>query len=118
VLVSDGTQILYHARSECVRRNRVGFLPKNARVATKSETGKLVRAGASASGREAEGSSYLSAWFDGAKDLEFNEDVIELGRYGRTLTVLHAPQLLEADDPDDSEDDGGINPDGKRYRYR
>jgi hypothetical protein len=117
VLVSEGGKILYNFRSECVQRFRPGFMARNAPVPVKSETGKLLRAGAP-SNREKEGDSYLSAWFDGADDLKFYEDVIELGGYGKTLTVLHTLELPDREDPDEEEDDGGINPDGKRYRFR
>lgn len=103
VMVSKGTKILYHFRSECVYRSRIGYLPKQATVPVKSETGKLLRSG-SPSNRQREGVSFLSAWFDGAEDREFNEDVVELGRYGRTLTVLHALQLPDRD-PDGHQDD-------------
>lgn len=48
--------------------------------------------------------------------------MIDLGRYGRTLTVLHATEIpddepLDPVDADEDEDDGGLTPDGKRYRY-
>jgi hypothetical protein len=34
----------------------------------------------------------LDDWFDGP-DIEISEEVIGLGEYGRTLTVLHAESL-------------------------
>ena len=40
------------------------------------------------SGAKVESSSYLDAWFAGAQSQEINEDVIGLGRYGKTMTVL------------------------------
>lgn len=53
--------------------------------------------------RRAEGSSYLDDWFDGAPQVEVNEDVVGLGSYGKTLTVLFTDEDLE--DEDDDEDD-------------
>lgn len=47
-----------------------------------------------------EGTCYLDDWFDGAPQFEVNEDVIGLGSYGKTLTVLYAD-----DWPDDEDDD-------------
>ncbi len=40
----------------------------------------------------------LALWFDGAPDIEMNEDVVGLGAYGRTLTVLHTDQATGDDD--------------------
>ena len=45
-----------------------------------------------------ESSSLLSDWFDGAPDVEMMEDVVGLGRYGRTLTVLFTPECIDSDE--------------------
>ncbi|MCK9532263.1 MAG: ImmA/IrrE family metallo-endopeptidase [Gammaproteobacteria bacterium] len=39
-------------------------------------------------GARVEASSNLQAWFGGRHDVEISEDVVGLGRYGKTLTVL------------------------------
>jgi hypothetical protein len=44
--------------------------------------------------------SNLQTWFGGAHSIELREDVIGLGRYGKTLTMLHEVEL-----PDDQDDD-------------
>lgn len=49
-------------------------------------------------------------------------DVIDLGRYGRTLTVLHATQILDEQDWEELEanedpDADKFNQDGKRIRF-
>ncbi len=49
-----------------------------------------------------EGSSLLSEWLDGAPQVEMKEDVIGLGHYGKTLTVLFTEEPVEAD-PDDED---------------
>ena len=41
------------------------------------------------SGARADGTSTLQDWFGGAYDVEVTEDVIGLGSYGKTLTVLY-----------------------------
>lgn len=48
--------------------------------------------------RKAEGTSALSDWFDGGTDAEMNEDVVGLGSYGKTLTVLFTDEPFEDDD--------------------
>lgn len=50
--------------------------------------------------RSAETTS-LSDWFGGDWDPELCEDVKGLGTYGRTLTVLYAPEGLDHDEADD-----------------
>jgi hypothetical protein len=49
--------------------------------------------------------SLLSDWFDGPHDIEMNEDVVGLGRYGRTLTVLFTSEVLPDEDDRFDEDD-------------
>jgi len=52
-----------------------------------------------------EDSSTLAAWFGGNRDIEIREDVIGLGSYGRTLTVLHG---LEAPDEEGEEEERSL----------
>jgi IrrE N-terminal-like domain len=42
------------------------------------------------------GESDLQTWFGGAQSIELREDVIGLGRYGKTLTVLHGIEFPRA----------------------
>jgi Zn-dependent peptidase ImmA (M78 family) len=59
---------------------------------------------------KAEGQSALNLWFDGAPDLEMNEDVVGLGSYGKTLTVLYTDQALSEDDEEaEQEEDNGFD---------
>ncbi len=117
IVVSEDGRVLYSLASGCMKRFGTGYLMPGTRIPNSSETGKLLKSGA-ASSREIEGASYLCSWFDHAsQNLKFHEDVLELGAYGRTLTVLHTKLLPDRDEPDEDEDDGGLNPDGKRYRW-
>lgn len=45
-----------------------------------------------------EETSNIQQWFGGSRSIEIREDVIGLGRYGRTLTVLHGIDIPDADD--------------------
>jgi hypothetical protein len=60
-----------------------------------------------------EASSSLSDWIDGAPDLEMNEDIIGLGQYGKTLTVLFTNEALE-DEEEIGEDEEGYRPSWRR----
>jgi hypothetical protein len=48
-----------------------------------------------------EETSDLQTWFGGERSVELRGDVIGLGRYGKTLTVLHGIELPEDQDQDD-----------------
>jgi len=50
-----------------------------------------------------EDASDLQTWFGGERSIELREDVIGLGRYGKTLTVLHGIELPDDGDEDDDE---------------
>ncbi|MGD9721497.1 MAG: ImmA/IrrE family metallo-endopeptidase [Pirellulales bacterium] len=52
-----------------------------------------------------ESTCQLDDWFDGAPAVEVNEDVVGLGSYGKTLTVLFTDEDIEDDSSDDYEDD-------------
>ena len=45
----------------------------------------------------------LQIWFGGRRDIEISEDVIGLGRYGKTLTVLYDMDIPEPEDEEDEE---------------
>ena len=54
--------------------------------------------------KKEEGGSALDDWFDGAPEVEVNEDVVGLGSYGKTLTVLFTDEDLEDEDDHDEDD--------------
>lgn len=58
--------------------------------------------------RTAEGWSALDLWFDDAPDIEMKEDVIGLGSYGKTLTVLYTDQAIDTDDEESEEDEDNV----------
>jgi hypothetical protein len=49
-----------------------------------------------------EGSSNLQDWFGGRHSIEISEDVIGLGSYGKTLTVLYDIDVPDEDDDEDA----------------
>ena len=54
-------------------------------------------------GERAVGETNLAIWFDGSSKITLDEEIIGLGRYGYTLTVLTSETLPE--DPLDEEDE-------------
>ncbi|MGH8414713.1 MAG: ImmA/IrrE family metallo-endopeptidase [Gammaproteobacteria bacterium] len=50
------------------------------------------------------GTSDLQDWFGGPFSVEITEDVVGLGRYGKSLTVLHGIELPDEDEPDQDDD--------------
>ncbi|MDP2815811.1 MAG: hypothetical protein Q8O19_03940, partial [Rectinemataceae bacterium] len=56
-------------------------------------------------GTRIEETSNLQYWFGGTRSIEISEDIVGLGRYGKTLTVLHE---IEVSDPDDEESEQSL----------
>lgn len=54
-------------------------------------------------GVRVEETSNLQDWFGGKRKIEISEDVVGLGRYGKTLTVLYDINLPDADEEEDEE---------------
>jgi len=57
-----------------------------------------------ANGVRMEGCSMLDEWLDYAPHIEMKEDVVGLGHYGRTLTVLFTDTEVESEDSDEEQD--------------
>lgn len=66
-------------------------------------------------------SSDLQTWFEGRRAVEMTEEVIGLGQYGKTLTVLYASAGIDEDednDEDEDSSDGWGEPRFRRSRRR
>ena len=104
VIVSSGRQIDYCFMSDRIRDLR-GItwikkgdpLPSGTTLDFNGDSSNIEEA------RQEEGTCSLDDWFDGAPQVEVNEDVVGLGSYGKTLTVLFTDEELE--DEDENEDD-------------
>lgn len=55
--------------------------------------------------KQLEETAMLDEWMDGAPRIEVNEDVVGLGHYGKTLTVLFTDESLELEDDDPADED-------------
>lgn len=49
-------------------------------------------------GARIEETSNLQHWFGGSRSIEISEDIVGLGRYGKTLTILHEIDMPDAED--------------------
>jgi Zn-dependent peptidase ImmA (M78 family) len=106
VIVSSGDRVEYCFLSERLRdAKKFRWLKPGDLIAPRSTTASFNKKAANIEvGKQEEGSCLLDDWFDDAPQVEMNEDVVGLGSYGKTLTVLFTDQDLEEDD-DDTDDD-------------
>jgi hypothetical protein len=69
-------------------------------------------------GKRARSTSTLDTWFDGENPAELNEEVVGLGEYGRTLTVLWADSLPDPDEAGEAESEEGEDENLPSQRWR
>lgn len=79
-------------------------LPAGTATANFNKDGSNIR-----KGKRVLSTSTLDTWFDGRNTAEINEEVVGLGEYGRTLTVLWADTLAEPDEFEETEEDENEN---------
>lgn len=104
VIVSSGERIEYCFMSDRIRDLRGITWIKKGDMLPNGVTRRFNREPANiAQARREEAACQLDDWFDGAPDAEVNEDVIGLGGYGKTLTVLFTDEL--PDHGNDHDDD-------------
>jgi hypothetical protein len=106
--MSSGRKIDWCFLSPPLRELRgVSWIRKGEILPTQCETTKFNSDSVNVStGDRVVGSSRLDLWLDGAPKIEMEEDVVGLGRYGKTLTVLFTTEALddEGDDLDGDDD--------------
>lgn len=106
VIVSSGGVIDYCFMSDGIRDLRkITWIKKGDRLPTGTTTAKFNHDPSNVEQvRQEEGTSVLSDWFDGGPDVEMNEDVVGLGSYGKTLTVLYTDEPFDDEEDDDDDD--------------
>lgn len=107
VIVSSGDRVEYCFLSDRLRdAKNFQWLKKGDLIAPRSTTASFNKKPANIEdGKQEEGSCCLDDWFDDAPQVEMNEDVVGLGSYGKTLTVLFTGEDLEDEDASDEDDD-------------
>ncbi len=103
VIVSSGRQIDYCFMSDRIRDlPGITWIKKGDMLPTGTTTAEFNANPSSVEeAKQEEGTSSLDDWFDGAPAVEVNEDVIGLGSYGKTLTVLFTEEAIEDEDEHD-----------------
>jgi hypothetical protein len=74
-------------------------VPRNTPTFAFNQNGENVRRAA-----RVEDGSNLQEWFGGRHSIEISEDIIGLGRYGKTLTVLYDMDLPDEEDQQEEAD--------------
>jgi len=102
IIVSSGQRIEYCFLSECLRDlPGLTWLRKGDPVPRNTETHEFNKNSLNIQGAStSEAWTNLDKWFDGAPSIEMKEDVVGLGSYLRTLTVLFTDQAIELEDDD------------------
>lgn len=103
IVISTGSRIDHCFMSDALRagdgidwiRKREA-VPRNTPTFAFNQDGENVRRAV-----RIEDFSNLQAWFGGRRNIEVCEDVIGLGRYGKTLTVLYNIELPDADEEEE-----------------
>lgn len=104
VIVSSGERVDYCFMSDGIRDIRGITWIKKGDLLPNGTTRRFNRDPANIEeARREESTCNLDDWFDGAPDVEVNEDVIGLGSYGKTLTILHTDEDLEDGDLNDED---------------
>jgi hypothetical protein len=106
IIVSTGTCVDFCIMSKALREcdgidwvRKKQPLPPNSATRTFNGNQAQVRRA-----ERVEGESAFQDWFGGNLRITVREDVVGLGSYGKTLTVLHGIELPEDADEDDDED--------------
>lgn len=107
VIVSSGRTIDYCFLSNALRDiPGINWIRKGELVPNQSETCDFNSDKAKvASGAKAEAWTTLGLWFDGAPEVEMKEDVVGLGTYEKTLTVLFTNEAIVDEEELEESDD-------------
>jgi len=104
IIVSSGAEVRYSFASDAFKRlgKRIFLkkgdpLPEGATAAFNARPEDVLAA------LRATGECDLMDWFDTDNHARLDEEVIGLGRYGFTLTVLSSDDLAESEDEDDDD---------------
>lgn len=108
VVMSQGDRVCYSFMSEGFKQlgklsvlRKGDLLPDTLTASFNRELLNIQR------GERACAASNLNDWFDGSRDVELDEQVLGLGRYGFTLTVLSG-ENLPVDENDESDEEAEL----------
>ena len=110
IVVSEGAAVRYAFPSESFKDlGKNIFLPKGAALPGASTTARFnALASNVTSGRQATGECRLRDWFDTDRNPALDEQVVGLGSYCLTLTVLSSDELAIDSHPDEEDEDAAL----------
>jgi len=116
IIVGSRSTVDFCCMSEVLREHRdITWLKSGDSIPAGTVTAKFhAKPESIATGQKAGGFTTLDEWFEGAPRLEMKEDVVGLGHYGKTLTVLFTREALDEDT--DVEEEEGYVPSWRRTR--
>jgi hypothetical protein len=102
IVLSEGGTVTFCCLSNLLReRSGLAWLKRGDGIPGHTATARFQKDPSKIiNGERCESCSMLDDWLDGAPHIEMNEDIIGLGGYGRTLTVLFTDEDLEEDEED------------------
>lgn len=104
IVVSKGQEVRYSFMSDGFKKlGRLTFLRKGSALPSSLTSCFNSDARNVTSGKRATDTTMLNHWFEGPSNVELDEQVVGLGSYDHTLTVLSGEAL--PDDPDEDEDE-------------
>lgn len=105
IIVSRGGIIDHCFMSEALKQlNGIDWIKKREGVPRNTATFAFNQISTNVEyGIRVEETSNLQHWFGGKRRIEISEDVVGLGRYGKTLTVLYDIDLPEPEDEEDED---------------
>jgi IrrE N-terminal-like domain len=103
IVVSAGSRIEYCFMSEALKGlDDLSWIRRNQLVPTGTSTFAFNRdAHGVRCAARVQGASNLQQWFGGRRSIELTEDVIGLGSYDKTLTVLHHIEIPDEDEEEE-----------------
>lgn len=107
VVASRNTEVAYAFMSDSFKNlGKLAFLKKGSSLPLTLTRDFNALSSNVLQAKRACGETTLNDWFDGPKGIKLDEEVVGLGQYGFTLTVLSSEQLQS--DPDEEEDEDAI----------
>ena len=105
VICSKDNRVQFAFMSDSLKKGRnLNWIKKNSGIPEGTATARFNRDPKNlAQGKREISSSTMDAWFDCGGSLDVVEEVVGLGTYGRTLTVLWGESLPDPDDEEESE---------------
>ena len=110
VIVSSGNSVDYCRLSEAMKTlPQITWLSKGSSLPQGTATAQFnADVQSVAKSNRAEADIDIMDWLGGSKSAPAKEEVVGLGSYGRTLTILHCPTLVDQTYQDDEEDEDDL----------